>query len=94
MLIGPAPAPQARQRHASRRYDWSKVQIGQWQNWISPEPSEPVITDAEAHRRYMNLRNSAREWALRRGLRVQTRRRDGGRILDLRFVPADSPEVS
>lgn len=89
MIVTPTPAPADRRMGRARRYDWSKVRVGEWQNWISTDPSE-AVSDAEAYRRFINLKNSAREWAMRQGLRVQTRRVDHGRTLDLLFT---RPEV-
>jgi hypothetical protein len=86
MLVTPSPAPIARSVGRSRRYDWSKVRLGEWQNWISPDPDEDPISDAEAFRRFVNLKNSARDWAMRQGLQVQTRRVDHGRTSDLLFT--------
>lgn len=87
-MISPTAAPADRTIGRPRRYDWSKVQVGEWQNWISPDPSEDV-TDAEAFRRFVNLKNSARDWAGRQGLRVQTRRIDHGRTSDLLFTRSE-----
>ena len=85
MLISPTAAPNERPAERLRRYDWSKVRIGEWQNWISPSEGEEV-SDAEALRRFVNLKNSARDWAARQGLRVHTRRVEHGRTSDLLFT--------
>lgn len=85
-ILTPRPVPPDRDLIDRRkRYDWEKVVIDEWQNWLEDDPSAPV-TDAEARRRAQNLVVAAREWAGRNGLRVQTRRVDHGRTLDLLFT--------
>ncbi len=88
-MITPTTPASGRRPGPPRRYDWDKVEVGEWQNWISPQAGES-ITDAEARRRFVNLRNSAREWAGRNGLFVETRRVNHGRFVDLRFTRIDS----
>jgi hypothetical protein len=91
-VLTPKPAPAERERvwpNHKRRYDWDKVQVGTWQNWIDEIRGEDV-DDIEAQRRAQNVIVAAREWARRRGLQVQTRRVRHGRILDLLFTPRES----
>lgn len=86
----PAPAQRSSAWHDRRcRYDWDKVEMGVWQNWIDEIPGAEV-SDAEARRRAINVIVAAREWASRNGLRVQTRRIRHGRILDLMFTARES----
>ncbi len=95
MAITPTSAPTERPEARpgpARRYDWDKVVVGQWQNWIN-QPDDRPITDAEARRRYANLKNSATQWAGRNDLRVQTRRARHGRVVDLLFTPLAGSEV-
>lgn len=71
-----------------KRYDWDKVVVGTWQNWIDCG-RDSQISDQEARRQAQNIVVAAREWANRNGLRVHTRRVRNGRILDLLFVHAE-----
>ncbi len=94
MMITPTSAPPRRTSGpgGGRRYDWSRVQVGEWQNWITIDPTDSSVTNAEALRRYANIRSAAREWAMRNGLDVQTRRVNHGRVVDLLFTPLSETE--
>lgn len=96
MTISPNPVPPDRPVRA--RYDWSSVVLGEWQNWLDlrhqvgtlvTSPGgldfEP-LTDDEALKRATRVRLAARDYARRHGMRVESRRLDHGRVLDLRFT--------
>lgn len=82
MTISPNPAPQDRGHR--KRYDWSRIVLGEWQNWLDVSGDE-TLTDEEALKRATRIRLAARDYAVRHGMRVESRRLKHGRILDLRF---------
>lgn len=90
MTIAPIPTPPERaaendQRARSRvRYDWSSVQLDEWQTW--QDRTDEEIDDAEALRSATRIRVAALDHAARHGLKVESRRKDHGRVLDLRFT--------
>lgn len=91
-MVTPTSAPTIRagaRKGPPRKYDWDRVVVGEWQNWISPENDQRPLTDIEARRRFNNIQAAAREWAWRNGLSVETRRVDHGRVVDLRFTPSE-----
>lgn len=88
--VAPRAVPPAREHQITQgrtRYDWTRVEVGRWQNWL--ELGEDA-SDGEARRRSQNLITAARDWASRNELRVQTRRFDLGRTVDLLFTSAEA----
>jgi hypothetical protein len=74
---------------ARRRYDWSSVQLGEWQCWQDLTGQD--FTDSEALYEATKVRVAAKWYADNNGLRLQSRRLDYGRILDLRFTKREDP---
>ena len=89
MTITPHPTPAddvpVVKTRTRARYDWDSVVVGQWQRWID-SPAQ-TITDEDAMRACTRTRLAARWWAERNGLKVESRRKDHGRVLDLLFSP-------
>jgi hypothetical protein len=84
MSISPIPVPPDRPERA--RYDWSKVVLGEWQCWLDARGEN--LTDEDAMRRATRIRLAARDHARRHDLKLESRRIDHGRVLDLRFTSA------
>lgn len=83
MTITPNPVPEGR---ASRtRYAWDRIELGVWQNWPTVAEDE-TLTDEDALKRATRVRLAARDYATRHGLKVESRRSEHGRVLDLRFT--------
>lgn len=82
MTITPHPAPDLPPR---TRYDWAQIELGTWQRWLD---GGEECSNAEALTRATRVRLAARDYAQRHGYRLESRRLDHGRILDLRFTPA------
>lgn len=83
MTISPTPVPDDRPSRV--RYDWDRIDLGEWQNWLDRRGTED-LTDAEALKQATRVRLAARDYARRHGMRVESRRLEHGRVLDLRFT--------
>ncbi len=77
-----AEAYESRPARSRTSYDWDLIVIGQWQEW----QNMPAATKDEAEAAYLRLRGAARSAATRRGLKVETRKQDYGRVVDLLFT--------
>lgn len=66
-------------------YDWSTIVLGEWQNWQDLRPQKEV-TKEEALQSATRIRVAAIDYAKRHGMRVESRRLDHGKVLDLRFT--------
>lgn len=90
MTITPRPTPAnetpVRRRAPRTTYDWGLVVPNTWQRWL--ETTEEV-DNVEAMKRCTRVRVAAKWFADHHGYRLESRRRDYGRILDLRFVTTD-----
>jgi len=85
-VISPQPVPEDETdvpERILRTYDWGAVRLGTWQRWLDMRADD--LTDEEALRHATRIRVSASRHAHREGLTVATRRREHGRVLDLRF---------
>lgn len=100
MTFTPTPVPaEDRPRDEDRRryaYAWDAIQLGVWQRWLDLHtaegrtawelPPDRELTDVEAMRHCTRIRVAAKWHADTHQLKVESRRKDHGRILDLRFT--------
>jgi hypothetical protein len=87
----PTPADRAAENDAKpvyerTSYNWDSVIVGRWQTWQDLTGED--VTNAEALRRATRIRLAARSHAINSGMQVESRRKNYGRILDLRFTRA------
>lgn len=84
MTITPKTAAAGKAR---RRYDWDAIVLGEWQNWLDLRGE--TVSNAESLKLAERTRLAAHDYARRHGLRLQSRRNDHGRVLDLCFTERD-----
>lgn len=88
MTISPTPLPPdatapVDRVHTRAQYDWGSIVFGQWQRWLTITDE---VTNADAMRQATRIRVAAKWHADRHGYRLESRRINYGRILDLRFT--------
>ncbi|MBN1174541.1 MAG: hypothetical protein JXA67_20400 [Micromonosporaceae bacterium] len=83
MAIEPTPLTAEEQPKPRQRYDWTKIQLGEWQRWMDLTGED--VSSEHAKQRSERIRLAAIAYGRAHGMRVESRRQTW-QTLDLRFI--------